>query len=229
MAKILTQGGIWPRIGGMSLIVSFQGQFRPYNLPPSAPLLKTQAASPTEPTHARTEEEEFQNALSESKEKGSNQPPRQTPKGSAAITAYKRSRELQSPPSSLACARDVMTCSVHTAKASDPVESAWRKMQKNESRHLPVVNDNGLITGIVSDRDLLKAGEKSNSPLSKIMVKEVLSARDTAPLKEMALVMLHERISCLPILNDLNELVGIVTKTDILRYLAQSQHLNGYI
>ena len=213
----------------MSLIVSFQGQFKPYKLPPSAPLLRTREAPPAVPTHARTEEEDFQKALSESKEEGRNQTSKQTPKKNAAINAYKKSRELQFPPSSLACARDVMTCSVHTAKESDLVESSWVKMQKNESRHLPVVNDDGLITGIVSDRDLLKAGERSNSPLSKIMVKEVLSARDTAPLKEMALVMLHERISCLPILNDLNELVGIVTKTDILRYLAQSQHLDGYI
>jgi CBS domain-containing protein len=116
---------------------------------------------------------------------------------------------------------DVMTTAVLTVRAGDELASAAQEMRQADIRHLPVVDDRGRVIGVISDRDLLRADVKSHPhrKVAGIMTADVLSIRPGTAAREATVMMLEYKVSCLPVTNDLGELVGLVTETDFLRIL----------
>lgn len=127
--------------------------------------------------------------------------------------------------------KDVMSTEVTVVDRNDALSHVEDLMVAKKLRHVPVV-ENGELVAIVSQRDLFKAmmsstmgyGEKAQKAyLHSVRVKEIMTdpvvtvAPDTA-VGEAAALMLNRGIGCLPVL-DGTQLVGIVTKTDLLRYV----------
>lgn len=100
-------------------------------------------------------------------------------------------------------------------------------------RHLPVVDSHHAVIGILSDRDIRLA---LNSPLvmrerwedemlltqthvSDIMSSPVISVEPQAWVSKAAELMLEYEISALPVVDEQQRLVGIITSTDLLRAL----------
>ena len=99
-------------------------------------------------------------------------------------------------------------------------------------RHMPVVHG-GRLVGVVSERDLLRASlsnltafgnEQRRAFLQAVEIRRVMSSPpvvihpDATP-EEAALMMAEQKIGCLPVLDGEN-LVGLLTETDLLRYFA---------
>jgi CBS domain-containing protein len=99
-------------------------------------------------------------------------------------------------------------------------------------RHMPVVHG-GRLVGVVSERDLLRASlsnltdfgnDQRRAFLQAVEIRRVMSSPpvvihpDATP-EEAALMMAEQKIGCLPVL-DGEDLVGLVTETDLLRYFA---------
>jgi CBS domain-containing protein len=98
-------------------------------------------------------------------------------------------------------------------------------------RHIPVVED-GRLMGLLSERDLLGAAattifglkQKSKSALLKtflikdVMKKKVVTVTPETSIKDAAHLMKEKRIGCVPVVSA-GALVGLVTTTDILRYV----------
>ena len=127
--------------------------------------------------------------------------------------------------------REIMMGSPVTLKPDDSLKLASDLISLGRIRHIPIV-ENGKLLGIISERDLmgraanriLNLKEKSKSALLKtVMIKEIMQRRvvtvepDT-PITEAAHLMADRKIGCLPVLGD-GTLVGLVTTTDILRYV----------
>jgi len=126
-----------------------------------------------------------------------------------------------------------MSNTVVTINADDTLLHATRMMKDNKIKHLPVVDGSGALVGIVTDRDLKKASASDATTLEvhellylldkvtnqSIMSKNVVTIDTGAPLKQAALLMVDKGIGCLPVM-DGKQLVGIVTRTDVLRYFA---------
>ena len=127
--------------------------------------------------------------------------------------------------------KDVMSTEVTVVERNDDLSQVEDLMVAKKLRHVPVL-ENGEVVAIVSQRDLFKAmmsstmgyGEKAHKAyLHSVRVKEMMTypvvtvAPDTA-IGEAAALMLDKGIGCLPVL-DGTRLVGIVTKTDLLRYV----------
>jgi CBS domain-containing protein len=97
-------------------------------------------------------------------------------------------------------------------------------------RHMPVTDD-GRLLGVVTQRDVLRVCASSLLPnaaeqtalLTKayrvrdVMTRDVKTVRPGAPLTEAAKILIHDKIGCLPVVDDGNVLVGILTDSDFVR------------
>ncbi|GMV39668.1 MAG: hypothetical protein AMXMBFR64_13840 [Myxococcales bacterium] len=137
-------------------------------------------------------------------------------------------------------AAHIMTSPVLTLPEDASVREALALMQARAIRHVPVTSAEGALVGLVSDRDLPRlvveppempapdspAGAEGSAPghlppdldapLRAVMSTRLLTAPLDTPIREIAQVMVDERVSCVPVL-DRDRLAGIVTSTDVLR------------
>ena len=121
-----------------------------------------------------------------------------------------------------------MARAVVTIRRDATTETAWNLMKSRGIRHLPVVDAEGRLIGIVTDRDLRQVpfGPESvgravpvGLPIERIMTAAVISVRPDANLFEAARLMHEQKIGALPVVED-GRLVGILTETDLLRALS---------
>jgi acetoin utilization protein AcuB len=137
--------------------------------------------------------------------------------------------------------RDVMTKAPMTIDPDAPVETAVEVMRERELRHLPVVDGDGRLVGIVTDRDLRSAilgsavmdhlpadqGDRlraltsslNDVRVSHVMTWRVVTIGPGAPVAQAAAMMASLRIGSLPVVEN-TRLVGIVTEHDVLKALA---------
>jgi CBS domain-containing protein len=127
-----------------------------------------------------------------------------------------------------------MTRSVRTLGRNEKLSAADSLMRTERIRHLPVVDEEGLVVGIVSQRDLffsalvqaLGFGSASHDRmLSTILVKEVMTENvvTTTPetmLTAAARVMVDRKIGCLPVIEG-DTLTGILSESDIVSAVAK--------
>jgi CBS domain-containing protein len=118
-------------------------------------------------------------------------------------------------------AAELMAAPALTIRPDQTLGEALRLQRARRLRHLPVVNEDGRLVGILSDRDLLAAHATPTSiaPVAAHMASPVLSAGPDARLVDIARVLLAARVGCLPIVDEDGSLVGILTRSDILRAL----------
>ena len=126
--------------------------------------------------------------------------------------------------------KDWMATTILTVDANTSVMRAGRTMKDNNIRRLPVVSQ-GKLAGIITDRDLKEASPSSKTEmdmhemyylLSEMKVKDVMSNNPVCltqndTLEKAALVMLNETISGLIIVDDEENLVGLLSESDVLR------------
>jgi acetoin utilization protein AcuB len=126
----------------------------------------------------------------------------------------------------------LMTGSVVTIGADASGHDAVSLMVRNKIRHLPVVDDAGLLCGIVTDRDMRHrlfnadvfrsiGAVPVERLLSEIRVRDVMSAPTIsvgpdAELAEAASLMAQKKLGSLPVV-DRGRIVGMITETDLLR------------
>ena len=132
--------------------------------------------------------------------------------------------------------RDVMSREVHTVKRNDELAIADELMKQKRVRHLPVLDEDGEVCAVVSQRDLFRGallralgyGSRAEElMLKQVAVKEAMSAeiQTTAPdtpIADAARVMIERKIGCLPVIEN-GRLVGIVTETDFVRLVAEGR------
>ena len=130
--------------------------------------------------------------------------------------------------------RDRMTLNPVTITPDVSVTDALRLMSEKKIRRLPVIDGQGNLVGIVSDRDLLLASPSPATSLAiweihellakltveKMMTREVITVSEDTPLEEAARVMVDSRIGGLPVMRG-RALVGIISESDLFKTLLQ--------
>ncbi len=125
-------------------------------------------------------------------------------------------------------ASQIMTSPVETLQKSDTIRKASKLFQDRRFRHVPVVKENDILIGIVSDRDFFSQ-KSTNSRVEKIMTTNVLSARPNTEIRYIARVFFEERIGAMPIVEEGGKLVGIITRSDILRTVVNKAPLELWV
>ena len=134
---------------------------------------------------------------------------------------------------------EVMTRRVITAGEETPFKEIARLMAENGVRGIPVLGDHDRVVGVVSEEDLLAALDGGHSHLEwlidgrrgdlsgevrarDLMSRDVVSIGPEREVDEAARVMLRNGVTRLPVLDDAGRMVGIVTRTDLLRRYLRS-------
>jgi CBS domain-containing membrane protein len=95
------------------------------------------------------------------------------------------------------------------------ISEARRAMAAHAIRHLPVLDGDGKLVGLVSQTDVLVAGDSGEGLVREIMVQSVDTVDERSNVRHAALLMFRRKRSCLPVMRD-GELRGIVTDSDYL-------------
>jgi CBS domain-containing protein len=128
--------------------------------------------------------------------------------------------------------RDIMETKLVTISANERLSMVEDIMTLGRVRHMPVVQG-GRLVGVVSERDLLRASLSVLSEhrdaerraflhvveISRVMSTPAVVIGPDATIEQAALLMADKKIGCLPVVAG-DELVGMVTETDVLRWVA---------
>ncbi|MEW6429569.1 MAG: CBS domain-containing protein [Thermodesulfobacteriota bacterium] len=142
-------------------------------------------------------------------------------------------------------AKDIMTTDLITATADMPVERLAELFWKHRISGAPVVDDEGRLTGVVTESDLIDQTKKFHIPtaitlldsviflesekkveeeirkmtgatVGDICTKKPVTIGEDTPVDEIATIMAEKKVHTLPVLRD-GILVGVVGKSDIIR------------
>jgi CBS domain-containing protein len=130
--------------------------------------------------------------------------------------------------------RDLMSHQVVTLRRDDQLTLADRVMSLGRIRHMPVVDEDGRLVGIVSQRDLFRGalaralGQDSSGHqrllkslrVEEVMATRVLTTTTSTPLSEAAEQMVTHKVGCLPVVDE-GRLVGILTEGDFVAAFAR--------
>lgn len=114
---------------------------------------------------------------------------------------------------------DVMTPNVITIGSRETIAAAREALRSNRIHHLVVV-DEGRIAGSISVREL--TGRRDAELIRDVMVRQIATISADATIREAATLMIGRSAGCLPILDKLGRIAGIITTTDLLRLLSRN-------
>jgi len=126
---------------------------------------------------------------------------------------------------------DLMTRDLFTLLEDDNVTVADEMMKWRNFRHIPVVNDQNEIVGIITNRDILKISVSALAGISErdqryihnklkakdVMQSKIITVPENTSLFAAAKILTTNKIGCLPIISK-GKLVGIVTEADFVKF-----------
>lgn len=105
------------------------------------------------------------------------------------------------------------------ARPNDEISEVAQKMVKNSVNHLPVVDTQNKLLGIVTSWDIANAVAQGKKQLTEVMTKKVIIAREEEPVDVIARRIDKNKISGLPIIDKDNRVKGMITAEDISRLI----------
>jgi CBS domain-containing protein len=143
--------------------------------------------------------------------------------------------------------RDVMTRSVVSVRPDASILDAAELMLKYDISGLPVVDKDGCLIGIVTERDFLRPAQRgteykrprwlqvligqakvtedharaSDRKIAEVMTGNPIVVTDATPLDQVVRIMEERQINRLPVMRQ-EQLIGIISRADLLRALVQS-------
>lgn len=119
--------------------------------------------------------------------------------------------------------RDYMAHPAVTIGWEEPVATAWRLMQTRRIRHLPVVDADGRLVGVVTEADLREVTvgtDLAEAPptliVGKVMTWRTDAVHPDSEIAEAARLMQDRKIAALPVVEG-DRVIGILTDADIMR------------
>jgi CBS domain-containing protein len=127
-----------------------------------------------------------------------------------------------------------MTRNVLSLREDQDLNYLEDAMRLLKFRHMPVTAD-GRLVGLVTQRDILRISASSLLPGAKeqtnflsrtfrvrdVMVRDVKAVKPATALSTAARLLLQGKLGCVPVVDDNNVLVGILTESDFVRFAVE--------
>lgn len=127
----------------------------------------------------------------------------------------------------------IMRRPVKAARIDDGLDRAIGTMVEHDIRHLPVIDASHRVVGLLTDRDVraavgdpleaLEADRALDLTVEDVMNRSPLIIASDASLVDLAACFLDERVGALPVVDEDERLVGIVSYVDLLRHVVASR------
>ncbi|MES9681347.1 acetoin utilization protein AcuB [Bacillus sp. AFS001701] len=124
--------------------------------------------------------------------------------------------------------QDIMRSSNITLKKENTIGEAVTIFRTGDVRHIPIINEDNQVVGIISDRDVRDALPSTlfpqafssvlEVPVEKIMTTNVITCSSIDFVEEVATYFYQYKIGCLPVVSS-EKLIGLVTEIDVLHTL----------
>lgn len=206
----------------MSLVVSKNGRIQSYFHKESTGVGKTLKSNISKEV-SDFDEFDIEGNLLERKSSNSNQ--------KKALSSYSKVETGVKTTRRRVLVKDIMNSPVFTFAPTKQISEAINDMKKFHKRHYPIVEQN-VIIGIVSERDLLTAKANHLPPstmVNDIMTNEVILVKENTDIRIVSKIMVEENISSLPVIDDNDALIGMITKTDLLICIINNMPIDYFI
>jgi len=139
-------------------------------------------------------------------------------------------------------AHQIMTAPVVTLFPGISIAEAWKLFRERRFRHVPVVNEQGKIYGIISDRDLLRYAAttgkvppysentlEANTSIESLVKTRVITSSQDTEIRQIARMLFEQRIGAMPVVSSSGVIEGIITRSDILRIIVNHAPLELWV
>ena len=130
-----------------------------------------------------------------------------------------------------------MTTDVVSVGPDTSLLKVGKLMKDHHIRRIPVVDDNGQVVGIISDRDVRDASPSKATTLDmyemhyllaelkakNIMTAKPITVKPTDTVEQAALIMLDNKVGGLPVVDDAGKLVGIISDHDVFKAMVDAK------
>jgi CBS domain-containing membrane protein len=113
----------------------------------------------------------------------------------------------------------VMARQVRTVRATDSIYRARSLMEQHRLKALPVIDAERHVVGIITVYDLFNLELVDLDPVSKVMTSPVTTVTEDSPVARLVSLMTDSGLRNLPVIDDDQRLVGIVTRTELVTVL----------
>jgi acetoin utilization protein AcuB len=142
-----------------------------------------------------------------------------------AVRAYRQMLPDDLERGPLIHAAQIMSRPVTVLHQDTPVAQAWKTLQEKRIYQAPVISDARRLVGMVSEREMLtvidldgdRVLENLRRRVADVMTTPVVTAGPVTELRRIAAVMLEGGFTAIPIVSESQKIVGIVSRTDVLR------------
>ncbi len=116
--------------------------------------------------------------------------------------------------------KDVMTKDVRICGINDNLSTAARIMWMRDCGILPIVNNEGIVVGVLTDRDICMTAASKNRvpssiPVAEIMMRQLYFCPPEADIREALQIMREKRVRRLPVIDEKGNLCGILSLDDV--------------
>lgn len=134
------------------------------------------------------------------------------------------------------CLKEIMASPVVTVRAGDSFSKVAEKLRAKGIRHLPVLDDHGRVVGLITQRDLYRTLSPRIAEdgfcydpamldgfiLRRVMTPDPHTLGPEDSVAQAVGVMAMHKYGCIPVVDAEKKIVGIVTETDILKFVART-------
>ncbi len=128
-----------------------------------------------------------------------------------------------------------MTDDIVTVQADEPAQTAWEVITSKNLRQLPVMKDDDVI-GVVSRGDILRYFQQNESEfpgrdtaVERVMTGDLLTVGPETPFEEATSKMHQGKVGSLLVLDENDELVGILTRSDLFTAIMEITGMKGSV
>lgn len=115
---------------------------------------------------------------------------------------------------------DMMSGNPWVLKPDNRLGEARSAFRKHRFRYFPVVAEGRRLVGIISDRDVVRIPiDRDGERVRDFMVTRVITATPETTVREIARTLMDQRVGAMPVVDPDGRIVGMITRTDVLRAL----------